>query len=105
MKRHRNKNSLSLAGHVNDELELRIGSMENSMNRLGRILDAIQNDVMHVNKTMKEVLLEGNFNHLTFLQENKKQINQLFFWCWLPVEGIRQKTTIHDSNVQVMVRI
>ncbi|XP_078445749.1 putative recombination initiation defects 3 [Wolffia australiana] len=65
--------------HVSEELEHRVGSMESSLTRLGRTLDAVQNDVMQVNKTVKEVLLE--------------------------VEGIRQKTVIQDNNVLLLVRI
>ncbi|CAA7410589.1 unnamed protein product [Spirodela intermedia] len=77
----RRSNSASTADqrcHVSEELELRVGLMESSLTRLGRILDSIQSDVMQVNKAVKEVLLE--------------------------VEGMRQKTVIQDSNVQLMLK-
>ncbi|KAL1546280.1 putative recombination initiation defects 3 [Salvia divinorum] len=44
--------------HINVELEHRIGTMENSLSRLGLILDSVQGDIMQVNKGTKEVALE-----------------------------------------------
>ncbi|XP_047979026.1 putative recombination initiation defects 3 [Salvia hispanica] len=44
--------------HINEELEHRIGTIENSLSRLGLILDSVQGDIMQVNKGTKEVALE-----------------------------------------------
>lgn len=53
------KSQLSGAGQINNELEHRIGLMENNLSRLGRILDSVQGDIMQVNKSVKDVALES----------------------------------------------
>ncbi|KAL3536814.1 hypothetical protein ACH5RR_000180 [Cinchona calisaya] len=61
---------------ISEELEHRIGMMENSLSRFGMMLDSIQSDIMQVNKGTKELLLE--------------------------VESIRQKMVVHDDLLQLM---
>ncbi|XP_047340219.1 putative recombination initiation defects 3 [Impatiens glandulifera] len=72
-------NNASLSDHrcqVNEEHEHRIGMMEATLNRFGKILDSVQSDVMQVNRGTKEVLME--------------------------VESIRQKLITHDTSLQLM---
>ncbi|XP_077240255.1 putative recombination initiation defects 3 isoform X2 [Tasmannia lanceolata] len=63
---------------VSEELEHRIGLVETSLSRLGRIMDSVQSDIMQVNKAVKEVSLE--------------------------TEGIRQKMMVHDNSLQLMLK-
>ncbi|OVA14022.1 hypothetical protein BVC80_1787g98 [Macleaya cordata] len=63
---------------VSEELEHRIGLIETSLNRFGRILDSIQSDIMQVNKAIKEVSLE--------------------------TEGVSKKLTVHDNSLQLMLK-
>ncbi|KAG8663796.1 putative recombination initiation defects 3 isoform X2 [Manihot esculenta] len=63
---------------INEELEHRIGMLETSLNKFGKILGAVQSDVMQVNKGMKEVSLE--------------------------MEGIRQKLIVLDASLQLMIK-
>lgn len=63
---------------LSDELEHRITMMETSLTRFGMILDSVQADVMQVNKGTKELSLE--------------------------VEGIRQKSTVHDDSLHLLNR-
>ncbi|OWM64246.1 protein PAIR1 [Punica granatum] len=60
--------------HISEELEHRIGLMETSLSRFGRILDSVQSDVMQVSKGTKEISLE--------------------------IESIRQKLISHDDSLQ-----
>lgn len=60
----------------NEELERRIWSMENSLNRFAMILDSVQTDILQANKGTKEVLME--------------------------MEGIRQRLTANDNMLQQM---
>ncbi|KAK1267652.1 Protein PAIR1 [Acorus gramineus] len=63
---------------VSEELEHRIGLMETSVNRMGIILDSVESDVIQINKAVKEVSIE--------------------------TEGIRQKMTVHDNAMQMMMK-
>ncbi|XP_057780537.1 putative recombination initiation defects 3 isoform X2 [Salvia miltiorrhiza] len=62
--------------HINEELEHRIGMIENSLSRLGLILDSVQGDIMQVNKGNKEVALD--------------------------TKDMRQKLNAHDDSLQLM---
>lgn len=62
---------------LNDEFEHRIAMMETSLSRIGMVLDSVQTDVMQVNKGTKELSLE--------------------------VEGIRQKSIVHDDTLHQLV--
>ncbi|KAJ4973138.1 hypothetical protein NE237_006312 [Protea cynaroides] len=73
--------SLSVPDHrcqVTEDLDHRIGMMETSLSRFGRVLDSVQGDIMQVNKAIKEVSLE--------------------------TEGIRQKLTAHENTLQIMLK-
>ncbi|XP_073001141.1 protein PAIR1 isoform X1 [Typha latifolia] len=63
---------------VNEELEHKFRLIESSINRIGMVLDSVQNDVMQVNRAVKEVSLE--------------------------TEGIRQKVLVLDNSMQKMIK-
>ncbi|MQL90723.1 hypothetical protein Taro_023334 [Colocasia esculenta] len=63
---------------VSEELEHKIGLVEGSLNRLERIMDSVQSDIMQVNKAVKEVSLE--------------------------VAGIWQKVIVQDGHMQLMLK-
>ncbi|CAI0472192.1 unnamed protein product [Linum tenue] len=63
--------------HMSQELERRLGTMENSLSKVGMMLDSVQSDIMQLNKGTKEVLLE--------------------------MEGIRQKLLARDTSLLTMV--
>nr|CAD1835143.1 unnamed protein product [Ananas comosus var. bracteatus] len=63
---------------VSEELEHRFRLMESSINRMCMILDSVQNDVMQLNRAMKEVSLE--------------------------TEGIRQKMLLLDNSMQQILK-
>ncbi|KMZ71566.1 hypothetical protein ZOSMA_17G01240 [Zostera marina] len=67
-----------LSSQINNELEHRIGLMENNLSRLGRILDSVQGDIMQVNKSVKDVALE--------------------------TECIRQKMIVQDNLLQLILK-
>lgn len=66
------------SSQVNNELEHRIGLMENNLSRLGRFLDSVQGDVMQVNKSVKDVALG--------------------------TESIRQKMVVQDNLLQLILK-
>ncbi|XP_022147454.1 protein PAIR1 isoform X2 [Momordica charantia] len=59
---------------VGEELDRRIGNIENSLSKFGMILDSLHSDVLQLNKGVKQVSLD--------------------------VEGIWQKMTVHSSSLQ-----
>ncbi|KAG0486196.1 hypothetical protein HPP92_008291 [Vanilla planifolia] len=63
---------------VSEELEIRLRFLESSLNKWGMILDALQSDVMHLNRAVKEVSLD--------------------------VETIRQKMNILDNSMQQVLK-
>ncbi|KAL5981464.1 hypothetical protein ACLOJK_015526 [Asimina triloba] len=65
-------------GHVSEQLEHRMGLMENSLSRLGMVLDSVQSDVMQVNKAVKDASLE--------------------------MDGIRQRMLVNDSSLQQVLK-
>ncbi|KAK3003505.1 hypothetical protein RJ639_019772 [Escallonia herrerae] len=64
---------------TSEELGHKIGVIETSLSRFGKILDSVQSDIMQVNKGTKEVALE--------------------------MESIRQKLIVHDNSLQLTVTI
>ncbi|KAK3022409.1 hypothetical protein RJ639_045180, partial [Escallonia herrerae] len=60
---------------TSEELGHKIGVIETSLSRFGKILDSVQSDIMQVNKGTKEVALE--------------------------MESIRQKLIVHDNSLQL----
>ncbi|KAG6437705.1 hypothetical protein SASPL_102631 [Salvia splendens] len=60
--------------HINEELEHRIGTIENSLSRLGLILDSLQGDIMQVNKGTKEVALESKYTRSSLVNKGQEAI-------------------------------
>ncbi|CAM8945291.1 unnamed protein product [Rhodiola kirilowii] len=73
-----NSSSASDNRPVSEALEQRIGRMENSVTRLGIILDSMQSDVLQVNKGTKEVSqeLEGIKQKLNVIDNSLQQLNK-----------------------------
>ncbi|XP_022974597.1 protein PAIR1-like isoform X2 [Cucurbita maxima] len=61
---------------VGEELDRRLGTIENSLNKFGKILDSLHGDILHLNQGMKQISLD--------------------------VEGIWQKVIVNSSLLQSM---
>ncbi|XP_038882642.1 putative recombination initiation defects 3 isoform X2 [Benincasa hispida] len=61
---------------VGEELDRRLGTIENSLNKFGKILDSLHSDILQLNKGMKQISLD--------------------------VEGIWQKMLVNSSSLQSM---
>ncbi|XP_023539314.1 protein PAIR1-like [Cucurbita pepo subsp. pepo] len=61
---------------LGEELDRRLGTIENSLNKFGKILDSLHGDILHLNQGMKQISLD--------------------------VEGIWQKVIVNSSLLQSM---
>ncbi|KAF9613951.1 hypothetical protein IFM89_013486 [Coptis chinensis] len=77
---------------ISEELEHRMGMVENSLNRFGMILDSVQGDVMQVNKAVKEVLLET--------ESTRKQLAAQDSLLHLMVKGEEDIKAILDGSLK-----
>ncbi|KAG6582614.1 putative recombination initiation defects 3, partial [Cucurbita argyrosperma subsp. sororia] len=70
---------------VGEELDRRLGTIENSLNKFGKILDSLHSDILQLNKGMKQISLDVGIRE-------SAQI----------IEGIWQKMIVSSSLLQSM---